>query len=188
MADYFVPISSPTPDILTSYLQAGGPPRSRFVVLASMLSPTTASYSGFELFENVPLREGSEGVTSTREVRATAADGEGKPNLPLHHPRKRRAQEHPALSELTNVHFHATDTDAIIAFSKTSAERRRSRGREPQPVALGRKRPWSSTSTCWARPIRALRGARSAHGTTFVWRGRGTTCSTPRRSRHISSA
>ena len=50
-----------TPDILTEYLQHGGPPAFRVrAVLAATLSPTWGVYSGYELCENVPLIPGSE--------------------------------------------------------------------------------------------------------------------------------
>src|SRR4051812_8112366 len=50
-----------TPDILHEYLQHGGPPAFHArLVLAATLSPAYGIYSGFESFENVPVREGSE--------------------------------------------------------------------------------------------------------------------------------
>ena len=50
-----------TPDILTEYLQHGGPPAFRArLVLAATLSPSYGIYSGFENYENVALAPGSE--------------------------------------------------------------------------------------------------------------------------------
>src|SRR5258708_1072336 len=50
-----------TQDILTEYLQHGGPPAFRVrAVLAATMSPTWGVYSGYELCENVPLVPGSE--------------------------------------------------------------------------------------------------------------------------------
>ena len=50
-----------TPDILHEYLQRGGPAAFEArLVLAATLSPCYGIYSGFESFENVPVREGSE--------------------------------------------------------------------------------------------------------------------------------
>ena len=50
-----------TPDILHEYLQYGGPPAFTIrAVLAATLSPTWGVYSGFELFEHVAVRPGSE--------------------------------------------------------------------------------------------------------------------------------
>ncbi|NEC70693.1 alpha-1,4-glucan--maltose-1-phosphate maltosyltransferase, partial [Streptomyces rochei] len=50
-----------TPDILHAYLQHGGRPAFEVrAVLAATLSPAWGIYSGYELCENTPLREGSE--------------------------------------------------------------------------------------------------------------------------------
>src|SRR3954471_12855735 len=72
-----------TPDILHEYLQQGGPPAFRArLVLAATLVPTYGIYSGFESFENVPVRPGSEEYLDSEkyEARARALDG---PLLPL---------------------------------------------------------------------------------------------------------
>ena len=50
-----------TPDILSEYLQHGGRPAFQArLVLAATLSPSYGVYSGFEHFEHVAVREGSE--------------------------------------------------------------------------------------------------------------------------------
>ena len=50
-----------TPDILHAFLQYGGLPAFKIrAVLASMMSPTWGVYSGYELFEHVASRPGSE--------------------------------------------------------------------------------------------------------------------------------
>ena len=72
-----------TPDILHEYLQHGGPPAFEArLVLAATLSPTYGIYSGYESFENVPVRDRLRGVPRLREVRGRprALDG---PLLPL---------------------------------------------------------------------------------------------------------
>ena len=62
MADYYRPnFFVNTPDILHEYLQEGGPPAFEArLVLAATLSPSYGIYSGYERFENVPVRPGSE--------------------------------------------------------------------------------------------------------------------------------
>ncbi|HEY7873984.1 MAG TPA: alpha-1,4-glucan--maltose-1-phosphate maltosyltransferase [Actinomycetota bacterium] len=123
MAHYFRPnFFANTPDILHEYLQAGGPPAFKIrLVLASMLSPTYGIYSGFELFENVPVKEGSEEYLNSEKFELRPRSVKGKPNLVPYITRINDVRKkHPALSELTNLHFHQTDKDAIIAFSKTS--------------------------------------------------------------------
>jgi starch synthase (maltosyl-transferring) len=50
-----------TPDILHAYLQRGGRPAFQIrLVLAATLGASYGIYSGYELSENVPVREGSE--------------------------------------------------------------------------------------------------------------------------------
>ena len=61
-SDYYRPnMFANTPDILHAYLQDGGPPAFEArLVLAATLSPSYGIYSGFESFERVPVRPGSE--------------------------------------------------------------------------------------------------------------------------------
>src|SRR5207244_4354424 len=50
-----------TPDILHEVLQHGGPPAFRLrLVLAALSCPSWGMYAGYELFENTPVRSGSE--------------------------------------------------------------------------------------------------------------------------------
>src|ERR1700744_3236720 len=77
--EYFRPnFFANTPDILHEYLQHGGP--AAFVarlVLAATLSPSYGIYSGYEHFENVPVREGSEEYLDSEkyEIKQRALDG-----------------------------------------------------------------------------------------------------------------
>ena len=62
-----------TPDILHEYLQLGGPPAFEArLVLAATLSPSYGIYSGFESFENMPVRSRLRGVPRLGEVRGEA--------------------------------------------------------------------------------------------------------------------
>ena len=74
IAEYFRPnFFANTPDILHEYLQHGG--RAAFearLVLAATLSPSYGIYSGFEWYENEPLRAGSEEYLGLGEVRGQA--------------------------------------------------------------------------------------------------------------------
>ena len=73
--DYYRPnCFANTPDILHEYLVRGGPPAFEArLVLAATLSPSYGIYSGFESFENVPVRAGLGGVPRLGEVRGEAA-------------------------------------------------------------------------------------------------------------------
>ncbi|MXQ58220.1 maltotransferase domain-containing protein, partial [Streptomyces sp. XHT-2] len=78
-----------TPDILHAYLQHGGRPAFEVrAVLAATLSPTWGIYSGYELCENTPLREGSEEYLDSEKYQLKprdweAAEREGRTIAPL---------------------------------------------------------------------------------------------------------
>ena len=123
MATYFRPnFFANTPDILHEYLQAGGPPAFKIrLLLAALLSPTYGIYSGFELFENVPVKEGSEEYQDSEKYelkhRDYAASGTLVPFITRLNDIRRK---HTALSELTNLTFHHVDKESMIAFSKSA--------------------------------------------------------------------
>jgi starch synthase (maltosyl-transferring) len=106
-----------TQDILHRYLQQGGRPAFEArLVLAGTLSPTYGIYSGFEHFENVPLREGSEEYLDSEkyELKQRALDG---PLLPLVRRLNTVRREHPALQWLELVWLD-TENDDLLAFAK----------------------------------------------------------------------
>ncbi|GAA1891155.1 alpha-1,4-glucan--maltose-1-phosphate maltosyltransferase [Streptantibioticus ferralitis] len=113
-----------TPDILNAYLRQGGRPAFEVrAVLAATLSPTWGVYSGFELCENTPVREGSEEYLNSEkyELRPrdwARAEAEGRSLAPLITRLNRLRRRHPALQYLRNLRFHGSDNDAIIAYSK----------------------------------------------------------------------
>ncbi|MFF3378687.1 alpha-1,4-glucan--maltose-1-phosphate maltosyltransferase [Streptomyces sp. NPDC002680] len=117
-----------TPDILHAYLQQGGRPAFEArAVLAATLSPTWGVYSGYELCENTPLREGSEEYLDSEKYQLRARDWEsaernGQSIAPLITTLNRVRRDHPALRRLRNLHFHRTDNDAVIAYSKRTGD------------------------------------------------------------------
>ena len=125
VADYFRPnFFANTPDILHEYLQQGGPSAFKIrLVLASMLSPTYGIYSGYELFENKPLTQGSEEYLHSEkyELRHRELDVEGS-LVPYVKRLNDIRRKNTALAELTNLRFHYVDNDNVLAFSKTAAE------------------------------------------------------------------
>ncbi|MBQ0912273.1 alpha-1,4-glucan--maltose-1-phosphate maltosyltransferase [Streptomyces sp. RM99] len=113
-----------TPDILHAYLQHGGRPAFEVrAVLAATLSPAWGIYSGYELCENTPLREGSEEYLDSEKYQlkprdwATAAR-EGTTIAPLITRLNTIRRESPALRQLRDLHFHHTDKEEVIAYSK----------------------------------------------------------------------
>jgi starch synthase (maltosyl-transferring) len=111
-----------TPDILHEYLQTGGRPAFETrLVLAGTLSPSYGVYSGFEQFENVPLREGSEEYLDSEkyEVKRRTLDG---PLLPLIGALNRARRENPALQYLDNVTFLETENEQLFAYIKRTGD------------------------------------------------------------------
>jgi starch synthase (maltosyl-transferring) len=107
-----------TPDILHRYLQAGGRPAFEArLVLAGTLSPSYGLYSGYEHFENVPVREGSEEYLDSEKYEAKKRRLDG-PLLPLVARLNAVRRENPALQRVDNIVFLETETDAIIAYAK----------------------------------------------------------------------
>ncbi len=117
-----------TPDILHEYLQNGGPGAFRIrAVLASMLSPSWGVYSGYELFEHLPVRPGSEEYLDSEKYQLRPRDlagalADGRSLAPLITRLNQVRRDHPALHWLRNLRFHATDNDALMCFSKRDDE------------------------------------------------------------------
>lgn len=115
-----------TPDILPGYLQEGGRPAFEArAVLAATLSPSWGVYAGYELCENTPVHDGSEEYLDSEkyEIRPRdweAAEREGRSLAPLITALNRIRRRHPALQQLRDVHFHSSDNDALIVYSKRS--------------------------------------------------------------------
>jgi len=113
-----------TPDILHESLQHGGP--GMFAIraaLAATLAPTWGVYSGFELFEHVAVRPGSEEYLDSEKYQLRPRDyagarARGESLEPWITTLNRIRRAHPALQQLRNVHFHHVDNDALLAYSK----------------------------------------------------------------------
>jgi starch synthase (maltosyl-transferring) len=124
VAAYFRPnFFTNTQDILTEYLQRGGPPAFKVrLALASLLSPSYGIYSGFEFYENVPLREGSEEYLDSEkyELRHRNWDQEDGTLIPYVRRINEIRRANPALALLTNLRFEETGNENVIAFSKTT--------------------------------------------------------------------
>jgi starch synthase (maltosyl-transferring) len=117
--EYFRPnFFTNTHDILTGYLVHGGPAAfyTRFV-LAATLSPTYGIYSGYEHYENTPLKEGSEEYIDSEkyELKERALDG---PMLPFIQRVNEIRRENAALQHLSNVAWLDTQNDHLMAYLK----------------------------------------------------------------------
>jgi len=128
-ADYMRPNFFPnTPDILNEFLVNGGPAAFALrLVLAALLSPTYGIYSGYELYENVPVRPGSEEYLNSEKYQLRPRDllgaiERGQSLAPLMKRLNQIRRAHPALHQLRNLRFHHTDSDALLVFSKRDAD------------------------------------------------------------------
>ena len=112
-----------TPDILTEYLQFGGPAAFKIrAAIAATASPAWGVYSGFELYENV-ARPGAEENANNEKYEYRPRDyagalARGASLAPYLTVLNRVRNEHPALLQLRNLVIHSSDDDAILVFSK----------------------------------------------------------------------
>lgn len=136
LQDYFAELAGPaaaymrpnafvnTPDILTEYLQQGGP--AAFAIratLAATLSPTWGAYSGFELFEGIPLRPGSEEHLDSEKFEYRPRDWaralkSGRTLIPYITQLNALRRQLAPLEDLRSLRFHHTESDQVIAYSK----------------------------------------------------------------------
>jgi starch synthase (maltosyl-transferring) len=113
-----------TQDILHAFLQQGGPPAFKIrAVLAATGSPTWGVYSGYELFENVPLRPGSEEYLDSEKYQYrprdyAAAEAAGRSLAGYITTLNRIRREHVALQRLRNLQLHSADNTQILTYSK----------------------------------------------------------------------
>jgi starch synthase (maltosyl-transferring) len=114
-----------TPDILHEFLQRGGLPAFRIrLLLAGTLSPVYGIYSGFELGENTPVREGSEEYLDSEKYQIrvrdwTAGDHIAEDVATLN--RLRRAEA--ALRRMDNISFHEAGHPEVLCYLKTAWRR-----------------------------------------------------------------
>ncbi|MPZ87960.1 MAG: DUF3416 domain-containing protein [Nitriliruptorales bacterium] len=126
MVDYFRPSFWPnTPDILTEFLQSGGRPAFKLrLLLAALLSPAYGIYSGYELCENVPAREGSEEYLDSEKYQYRPRDWNQPDSLAPYITRLNRLRKiHPALRLFRTLWFHHIDDPAMLCFSKVTFDR-----------------------------------------------------------------
>jgi starch synthase (maltosyl-transferring) len=123
MLEYFRPnCFANTPDILHEYLQKGGRPAFRArLVLAATLAPVYGIYSGYELCENVPVREGSEEYLDSEKYEIRVRDWNAPGNIKHDIARLNLIRrENPALQTLGNLEFLNTDFDGILAYRRSA--------------------------------------------------------------------
>ena len=117
-----------TPDILTEYLQYGGPAAFRIrAAVAATASPSWGVYSGFELYEHVAVKPGSEEYLDSEKYQLRprdwdAAEREGRTLAPYITKLNEIRRAHPSLQALRNLTVHSSDDDAILVYSKRTVQ------------------------------------------------------------------
>jgi starch synthase (maltosyl-transferring) len=115
-----------TPDILHAYLQYGGPPAFKIrAAIAATGSPSWGVYAGYELYEHVAVRPGSEEYLDSEKYQIRirdwdAAAAEGRTLAPYLTRLNEIRRAHPALQLLRNVRIHWSDDENILVFSKSA--------------------------------------------------------------------
>ncbi|MCW2816347.1 MAG: alpha amylase catalytic sub domain protein [Nocardioides sp.] len=113
-----------TPDILPEHLQYGGPPAFKIrAALAALSVPSWGVYAGFELYEHVAVKPGSEEYLDSEKYQIrirdwAAAEAEGRSLAPYITRLNEIRREHPALQQLRNITIHAADDENVLVFSK----------------------------------------------------------------------
>lgn len=141
-----------TPDILTEYLQFGGP--AAFTIraaIAATAAPSWGVYSGFELFESV-ARPGAEEAIDNEKYEYKPRDFVGAAkkdkSLALYLGILNRIRaEHPALGQLRNIRFHHSEDDCVLVYSKHLDARFTDTGQSDTIIVIANVDPHSVRST-----------------------------------------
>ncbi|GAB3196580.1 alpha-1,4-glucan--maltose-1-phosphate maltosyltransferase [Nocardioides hungaricus] len=113
-----------TPDILHAFLQYGGPAAFKIrAAIAATGSPSWGVYAGFELFEHVAVRPGSEEYLDSEKYQVrirdwAAAEREGRTLAPYLTRLNEIRRRHRSLQLLRNLSVHRSDDENILVFSK----------------------------------------------------------------------
>ena len=113
-----------TPDILHAFLQYGGPAAFKIrAAIAATGSPSWGVYAGYELFEHVAVKPGSEEYLDSEKFQIRvrdweAAEAEGRTLAPYLTKLNEVRRAHPALQLLRNLTVHRSDDDAVLVYSK----------------------------------------------------------------------
>ncbi|MEY4390499.1 MAG: hypothetical protein RLZZ400_242 [Actinomycetota bacterium] len=123
-ADHFRPnFWVSTPDILTQYLQFGGRPAHKIrAAIAATAVPSWGMYAGYELIESVARPGAEEHIDSEKfqyKPRDWAAAAKTERNISGYITKLNEIRrDNPALRQLRNIEFHASDDGAFLVFSK----------------------------------------------------------------------
>ena len=113
-----------TPDINPFHLQSGNPAMFAIrAILAATMSPSWGVYSGFELFEHLPVAPGREEYLDSEKYEYRPRDYQAEPNLNLLLGNLNSIRRnHPALQQLRRIDFHDARHPGVIAYSKRDGD------------------------------------------------------------------
>ncbi|MDE2387338.1 MAG: alpha-1,4-glucan--maltose-1-phosphate maltosyltransferase [Actinomycetales bacterium] len=152
-ADFFRPnLWVSTPDILTQFLQYGGPAGHKLrATIAATASPSWGMYAGYELVESVARPGAEEHIDSEKyEFKPrdwAAAEKSGRSIAPHITKLNEIRKAHPALMQLRNIEFHHTDDSSILAFSKHLAAEHSPTGKADTVIVVVNVDPHSVRET-----------------------------------------
>lgn len=113
-----------TPDILHSFLQYGGPAAFKIrAALAATSSPSWGVYAGYELFEHVAVKPGSEEYLDSEKYQVRIrdwdrAEAEGSTLTPYLTTLNQLRRDHRSLQLLRNITIHHSDDENVLVYSK----------------------------------------------------------------------
>ncbi|MGH7686698.1 MAG: alpha-1,4-glucan--maltose-1-phosphate maltosyltransferase [Candidatus Dormibacteria bacterium] len=176
-ADWFRPnFWVNTPDILHDTLVRGGLPAFRLrAVLAAITGPSWGMYSGYELGENVPVREGSEEYLDSEKYQLKPRNWEQPQSLAplitrLNEIRRRHAA---AIAQLPTLRLHHIDGEHLLCVSRASAQRDDVllMVLNLDPVAAHEGWTWLDLGALGLPGDRPFTAYDELSGTTFTWQG-----------------
>jgi starch synthase (maltosyl-transferring) len=115
-----------TPDILHATLQYGGAPAFRLrATLAAITGPSWGMYSGYELIERIPVREGSEEYLDSEKYQLRPRNWKDPSSIApfiagLNEIRRRHRD---AIAQLRTLRVHHVDNESMVCVSRTSVNR-----------------------------------------------------------------
>ena len=110
-----------TPDILNEYLVTGGKPAFEVrLILAATFSASYGIYSGYELYENIPVKPGSEEYLDSEkyEIKPRNYDVPGTLKELIARVNQIR-HDHPALQQNATLAFYGSNTPQLLCYGKT---------------------------------------------------------------------
>ena len=152
-ADYLRPnLFVNTPDILSEYLQLGGPGAFKVrSAIAATAAPSWGVYSGFELFESIARPGAEEYIDSEKYqffprdwARAASTGRTLAPYLALLNGIR---SAHPALGQLRGLSIHWSDDDAVLVYAKHLEAAFTGNGRDDTIIVVANTDPHSVRET-----------------------------------------